>query len=73
MSDPKPWRPALPDRGGLGEAGQTIQAIVKEIEKTAPDGVHEDAHECKRLMHRLDKEREKLCRRYPDIKPHSQP
>jgi hypothetical protein len=64
MSEPKPWRPDLPDRAGRGSLCSVIQQIVKDVEEVMPGGPRADKDECARLLARLDKEREKFHRLY---------
>ena len=64
-----PWRPEIPDRGGRGEICRVIHKITKELSKVRPGGAHEDKTECARLLHRLDKERDRLKTLYPGVTP----
>ena len=69
MSESQVWRLEVPDRAGRGAVCSTIHQLAKDLQRVMPQGPGEDDRECRRLLRRLDGEREKFGKLYPGVKP----
>jgi hypothetical protein len=65
------FTPPIPDKVGRGAHCAVIDQLTKEVVRARPDGVKPNKDELPRLLHRLDREREKFHTLYQYTpKPH---